>query len=334
MAFRSLSNGGALYALARRPLLVPAMAMILSSGTAANAIILSGNNPTGGPVIMSADDMGWLAGVGRVECHDPRTPGIANMATGWVLGSADTVVTAAHIFFRGPRSVKATGATDPTNCTFALYDPNEQIREKTHIRYALSPWADISVRNDSSYDVAILKLDRPVKIGALPVAMPLKGSEKTLVNLIAFHSGVSAIQRALVTRGRLRDFPASQLRDDTTGLRVTNPQRLFSTSADSSPGSSGGMYYDERLHVAIGVHLGAVCDQARPRYDPNLCFNYGLRFTPAIVAMVDMVVRDQPVLSRLIKADGKPASIVPARHGLLANDQGEHQSDSHALSGD
>lgn len=333
MAFRFLSRGGAPYALARHPLLAPMMAMLLSIGTAANAVILSGNDPKGS-AMMSDEDISRLAGVGKVECRDPRTPSIIDVATGWLIGSADTVVTAAHILFHGTRPLKAAGVIDPTNCTFALYDPNEQLREKARIRYAVSPWADIRIRNDGSYDVAILKLDRPVKIDTLPVAIPFSGTKKALVNLIAFRSGGSAIQRAVVTRGRLRDFPASQLRDDTTGLRITNARRLFSTSADSSPGSSGGMYYDERQHVAIGVHLGAVCDQVRPRYDPNLCFNYGLRFTPAIVAMVDMVVRDQPVLGKLIRADGQPASIVRARPRLPADNPGEDLSNPHALSGD
>ncbi|KRB82424.1 hypothetical protein ASE00_10185 [Sphingomonas sp. Root710] len=312
MAFRYLSKGGALHALARRRLLVPVAAMLLSSGTTADAIILSGSRPTDGSAMMSADDRGRFAGVGRVECRDPRTSGVAYVATGWVLGSTDTVVTAAHVFFRGASTMRAARALNPAKCAFILYDRNQQIRQEARIRYAVSPWADITIRNDSSYDVAILKLDRPIKIDSIPVAMAFKGQEKAVVDLVAFHLGVGEMQRAWITRGRLRDFPASQQRDDRAATRITNARRLFSTSADSSPGSSGGMYYDERMHAAIGVHLGAVCDQVRPRYDPHLCFNYGLRFTPAIVAMVDMVVRDQPAPANLIVADGEP-SLAEAR---------------------
>jgi|GEM_PF-2724119 len=313
MAFRLLSKGGAPFALARRPLLVSAVAMLLSSGTTADAIILSGSSPTDGSAMMSAVDRGRFAGVGRVECRDPRISGVAHVATGWVLGSTDTVVTAAHVLFRGASTMRTARAVNPANCAFTLYDRNQQIWQTARIRYAVSPWADISIRNDSSHDVAILKLDRPVKIDSIPVAIAFKGREKALVDLVAFHLGVGEMQRAWITRGRLRDFPGSQLRDDRTAMRITDARRLFSTSADSSPGSSGGMYYDERLHAAIGVHLGAVCDQVRPRYDPHLCFNYGLRFTPAIVAMVDMVVRDQPALAKLITADGEPASLAEAR---------------------
>jgi hypothetical protein len=304
------------------------MATLLSSGLPANAIILGGKDAAGRSAMMSADDKGRFAGVGRVECHDPQIPGVDYVATGWVLGSADTAVTAAHAFFHDTRAVA------PTDCTFALYDRNEQIRERIQIRYALSPWADVRIRNDSSYDVAILKLDRPVRIAAIPAAVAFKGAEKALVDLVAFQSGVGEMRHAWITRGQLRDFPLGQLRDDTTGLRITSARRLFSTSAGSSPGSSGGMYYDERLHAAIGVHLGAVCDRIWPRYDPNLCFNYGLRFTPTIVAMVDMVVRDQPVLAKLIIADGEPARLVKPRLERPANDEPDRRSGSYALGGD
>ncbi|MBD3762113.1 serine protease [Rhizorhabdus sp.] len=313
MAFRFPSKAGAPCVLARRPLLVPVTAMLLSVGTPAQAIILSGRGPAGGAAPMSADDGGRFAGVGRVECRDPATPGAAYAATGWVLGSADTVVTAAHVFFRGPRPVRAARAVDPANCAFILYDLNEQVRETIPVRYALSPWASAGLRNDSSYDVAVLKLDRPVKIDAIPVAMPFRGAGRALVDLVAFHAGAGEMQRAWITRGRLDDFPPGQLRDDRTGLRITSAPRLFSASADSSPGSSGGMYYDERLRAAIGVHLGALCTLARPRYDRDACFNYGLRFTPSIVAMVDMVVRDRPIPSKRIRADGDPARLVQAR---------------------
>lgn len=320
MAFRFLSKGGTPFVLARRPLLVPIAAMLLSSGTAADAIILSGNSPADGSAMTSADDRGRFAGVGRVECRDPRISGVAHVATGWVLGSADTVVTAAHVLFRGAGTTRAARAVNPASCAFILYDRSQQIRQTARIRYAVSPWADRTIRNDSSYDVAILKLDRPVTIDIIPVAVAFKGPEKILVDLVAFHLGIGEVPRAWVTRGRLRDFPASQQRDGMAATRITNARRLFSTSADSSPGSSGGMYYDERLHAAIGVHLGAVCDQVRPRYDPYLCFNYGLRFTPAIVAMVDMVVRDQPAPAKIIMADGEPASLAEARPEQKAAD--------------
>ncbi|MET0375792.1 MAG: trypsin-like peptidase domain-containing protein [Rhizorhabdus sp.] len=312
MAFRSISKGGAPYALARRSLLVPVAAMLLSAAATANAVTLSGNDPTSRPTMMSPGDTGRFVGVGRVECRDPRTPAMVHLATGWVLGSADTAVTAAHIFFGGPRSIKAVRVLDPTNCSFVLYDRNEQVREKIGIRYALSPWADVGSRNDSSYDVAILKLDRPARVDAVPVAKAFSGGERAPVYLVAFHLLVSGPQGVRITTGQLRDFPPGQLRHDANDLRISSARRLFSTSADSSPGSSGGMYYDGRLHAAIGLHLGAVCDQVRPRYDPRLCFNYGLRFTPAIVAMVDMAVRDQPAPTYFISADSGPARLAEA----------------------
>lgn len=313
MAFRFPSKGGALHALALRTLLVPVAAMLLSSGASVNAMILSGHDAIGRSAMTPADDRGRFAGVGRVECRDPRKPGIAHVTTGWLLGSADTVVTAAHAFFPDKRPAKAARALDPTSCIFILYDRNEQIRETIPLRYALSPWADMRIRKDSSYDVAILKLARPVRIDSIPVAKAFRGTGKSPVYLVAFHSAVGEMRRAWITSGRLRDFPAGQLRDDSTGLRITNAPRLFSASADSSPGSSGGMYYDGRLDAAIGLHLGSLCDLILPRYDPDRCFNYGLRFTPAIVAMVDMVVRDQPAIANLITGDREPARLAETR---------------------
>lgn len=313
MAFRFPSKGGGPHALVRRPLLVPLTAMLLSGAAAADAIILSGHAPAGGAATMSSEEEGRFAGVGRIECHDPRTPGVADVATGWILGSADTVVTAAHAFFRGTPPARSTRTVDPATCAFLLYDRDQRVRETIRIRYALSPWADIGIRHDSSYDVAVLKLDRPARIDAIPVAMPLGEAGKATVDLVAFHAGLGGMQHAWITRGRLRAFPPGQLRTDATGLRITSARRLFTASADSSPGSSGGMYYDERRHAAVGVHLGAVCDRALPRYDPDGCFNYGLRFTPAVAAMVDMVVRDRPAPAALITADGDPPRLAAAR---------------------
>ncbi|MES2498500.1 MAG: trypsin-like peptidase domain-containing protein [Pseudomonadota bacterium] len=313
MAVRSMSKGGVICALAHMLLHVTATALLLSRSVAADAVILNAASGSIGVAIIHENYDDRFAGVGRIECTDSQRRGVNLVATGWVVGSADTVVTAAHILFRAPAAGGApTRAIAPSQCAFLLYDRDQNIRNRIRIRYAVSPWAESRFRGDSSYDVAVLKLESAVRVEKIPavkVAMPVG---RPSINLIAFHSGFRDTQCAWITRGRQQAFPAAQQRYDASELRITSATRLFATSADSTAGSSGGMYYDERLGAAVGLHLGVVCDQAQPRYDPNVCFNYGLRFDREIVAMVDMVVRDQLPNNQLLVRDNSAPRLVLA----------------------
>ena len=313
MAFRYSSKGRTRRALARGILLAPLIALQVASGAPATAVMLGANPRAAASVMVKAEGDARFEGVGRIECLDPARRGTTYLATGWVLGSADTVVTAAHLFFRG---ATAQRVLDPSQCVFVLYDRDEKVREIAHIRYAVSPWTDQRFRDDSSYDLAVLKLDRPLKIDNIPSVRVSDATEIRSVDLVAFHTDVADMQRAWISTGRRDIFPVAQLRFDKADLRITSASRLFSTSAASSPGSSGGMYYDERLNAAIGLHVGSLCDQVRPSYDPDICFNYGLRFDAAIVALVDAVVRDQARRNQQIRPGSDPNQLAMIQLGV------------------
>lgn len=305
-------KGGVARALARN-MAVMVTAVMLAGGTAADAVVL---NAASGVAVVGKSYDPRFEGVGRIECHDPAKRGRSYRATGWLAGSADTVMTAAHIFF--PRSRPNGGRANivnPGDCIFILYDGDQKVREVANIRYGLSPWAKTRFRGDSSHDVAVLKLERAVSVDNIPPVKTSAAVEKPSIDLIAFHTGFRDTQCAWITRGTQQAFPPSQLRYDASDLRITSATRLFTTSADSTPSSSGGMYYDERLRAAVGLHLGAMCDRVRPRYDPEGCFNYGLRFDAAIVAMVEAVVRDEAHDSPLSIIDNMPPQ--PALSGQL-----------------
>jgi len=77
--------------------------------------------------------------------------------------------------------------------------------------------------------------------------------------------------------------------------------RMFATSADSTPGSSGGMYYDPGRKAAVGIHVGSVCAHAQARFDPESCFNYGLRFDAKIIRMIASVAADVPMAEQFVR---------------------------------
>lgn len=307
MSFRSPSKGGALRALARRALLAPLLTASLLVGSESGAVILGAGQHGPIPELESAVIDESFDGIGQIQCRSSESRAVIYLTTGWVMGSSDTVVTAAHSFYKAPESGRSADRTlDPGRCVFVLYDRDQAVREIAAIRYAVSPWADVRRRDDSSYDFAVLKLDRPVKVKQIPVVRVAGINSEATTQLIAFHSGLAGSQRARITHGIVRPFPASQLRNASQETRITNAARMFSTSADSTPGSSGGMYYDARKHAAVGLHVGSLCDTARPRvnYDPDSCFNYGLRFDAAMVTLIEAVVGDRPAFAKLVIADG------------------------------
>ena len=89
---------------------------------------------------------------------------------------------------------------------------------------------------------------------------------------------------------------------------------MLATSADSTPGSSGGMYYDPDQKAAVGIHVGSLCGYAEARYDPDRCFNYGLRFDAKLMRMIESVAADSPPAEQLVQPSPEDA---PVRIALL-----------------
>jgi len=218
-----------------------------------------------------------LDGVGRLVCAAPGGRARVEDGSGWVVGSADTVVTAAHILF------PAGGAADPPSCTFRLYAPDGTVRAAARVRYVRSPWSDPAGRNDSSQDVAVLKLDRPMPVEPLPLAVRGHAPGAQPVRLLSFPGGGGDAPSQAA--GEARAFPLGPVRDAGSGMRVSDPGRLFASSAASAPGSSGGVYLASQGGGVIGIHVGRLCDAAE-------CFGFGLRFDRAIAAMVAAVALD------------------------------------------
>lgn len=296
---RSLSRERTPVAFALRTVIATAVMVATSPG---DALLFSNDRP----VAMVADPARpanhGFDGIGRIACGDIT-------ATAWVVGGADTIVTAAHLFFGDPGagSPAARQPLDPGACRFTLYDAAGRPRDTARIRYALSPWAQAGRRFDSAYDMAVIKLDRAVAASHIPTVRADAGRDARFAELIAFHSGVADPERPRLTRGTLDLFPASQLRFTAADTRITRAARLFSTSADSTPGSSGGMYYDYRTGAAFGLHVGQLCDTSRAvfRYDPATCFNYGLRFDDKAVALIAAAVADRPAADDLVRAPAR-----------------------------
>jgi hypothetical protein len=227
------------------------------------------------PIAATSD----IDGVGRIECRAPGGHAALIEATGWVVGGADTVVTAAHSFYPGGASI------DPRACVFRLYNADGSTRQAARIRYVRSPWSEPGRRNDSAQDIAILKLDRAMAVAAIPAAAAQARGARP-VRLISY-PGDARDRQARISRGEARPFPLGPTRDAGSGMRVSDPSRLFASSIDSAGGSSGGMYLASGSGAAIGVHVGYACGGAGDE-----CFNFGLRFDHRILAMIAAVATD------------------------------------------
>ena len=121
--------------------------------------------------------------------------------------------------------------------------------------------------------------------------------------LVAFHTDVRAQLIPRITRGVIAKFPRKYVYIDEKGYGVTAGNRLFASSANSSPGSSGGIYIDAADKAAIGIHIGQICPDREGRYKPGSCFNYGLYFSPHVLDQIRAVVDDRPPASSLITRD-------------------------------
>jgi hypothetical protein len=246
-----------------------------------------------------------LGVVGQVECLEPNGSGRSHNTTGWLAGSADTVITAAHAFFVPPDPQRDGGELrlDPKSCLFVTFNADQSLRDVIPIRYAVSDWSDHKRMHDANHDVAVIKLDRPLALrGALPIRVEANG-HGTQVMLIAFQSGVRAQQIPRMTQGQASQLPRSYAYIDPYGRMTRAGTKLFASSADSSAGSSGGVYIDTDDHAAIGIHIGKVCSEGEAAFKDETCLNFGLYFDAHILDQIHDVVSDRPIAAALIRND-------------------------------
>ena len=162
MSVRFASPGTVLRPIALLAMTALSIVAPLSGRDAALAMRLGGDE-------RSIEGSGGFDGVGRLECRAPGGRAAMRDATGWILGAADTVVTAAHTLFPGGAAI------DPTACVFRLFNPDGTVRQTARVRYVSSPWSEPRYRDDSAHDVAILKLDRAMSVAAIPAVSMREG---------------------------------------------------------------------------------------------------------------------------------------------------------------
>ena len=249
--------------------------------------------------------------IGRVECRGPTNVRHWFNATGWLIGDAQTVITAAHVFYReiDPARRGTAQPIDPRNCVFILIDRAQKVRDRLPVRYAVSPWADVGHRYDVSYDVAIARLTRPVPNAILSAVRPARSFAGTGVRLYAYRSSPGEARILHESTGLIERFGNNRERmaaANRFGLRISRPESLLLASANSMEGSSGGMYYSAELGAAIGIHLGYLCtaSPALRSFSPVNCFNYGRFISRRMLGWVADVNADRPYRPFLVRADG------------------------------
>jgi hypothetical protein len=253
-------------------------------------------------VPISVDDQ-VIDGVGQFQCSSQNGQAWDYYATGWVAGSTDTVVTAAHLFYRIGLSGKNSGTVlNPESCVFFLFSRDQKVREIATIQYAVSPWAIDRNRFDSSFDFAVVKLRRRVDVNPIPITK-VGVPTPTAAQLVARRNFSSKVPE--ITFGVILPFPRSQLRHATSNLSTVNADKLFATSASSAPGSSGGLYYDNKSGTAFGIHVGAVCDDSAVInvFNSENCFNFGIRFDNAMIKLVTAVSHTDFVPGEFLVSD-------------------------------
>jgi hypothetical protein len=239
--------------------------------------------------------------IGKVECRDPASPRHWFDATGWLIGDNQTIITAAHNFYRetNPARRPAAKPLDPRTCQFILIDRAQKVRGRFAIRYAVSPWADRHHRYDISYDFAIGRLSQPVTGAIIPAARPARKFAGTATRLYAFRSSRKEARMLHESAGVAERFGNERERLAVArrfGLRITRPDVLLLASANSMEGSSGGMYYSTEWHAAIGIHLGYLCASYKGQgsFDRHSCFNYGRFISRRLLRWVASEKADRP----------------------------------------
>ena len=249
--------------------------------------------------------------IGRIECHDPASSRHWVNATGWLIGDSQTIITAAHVFYRGGDSFRqrASRPLDPRSCVFLLFDREQKTRGSYAIVQAVSPWADRRKRDDVSYDFAIARLDRPV-IGAVVPRTRSARERAGTTRLYALRSGRGEARMLHESEGVIERFANDRERLVVTrrfGLRISHPQLLLLTSANTMHGSSGGMYYASGSGTAIGIHLGHLCASYRGAgsFNSLSCFNYGRFISGGVLRLVEGVKAGRPHRPYLIRIEGE-----------------------------
>ncbi len=286
MVLRRVSRGRPFGAAALSALLVAALVPLQGPGMA-RAMRLG----QGGAM---ADAGAAFDGVGRLECRSAAGRLRIEDATGWVVGAADTVVTAAHTLF--PDGV----AVDARGCVFRLFHRDGTERAAVRVRYARSPWDEARRRQDSAYDVAVLKLDHAVDVRVVPMSASASVGRGGRVRLVS-QPAEAGDGSPRISAGESRPFPFGVVQGGAGAMRVTAPGRLFATSADSAAGSSGGMYFAPGSGTAIGVHVGYACG-AGERGGGDDCVNFGVRFDATLLALVAAVATDDRPAERMALA--------------------------------
>ncbi len=246
--------------------------------------------------------------IGRIECRDPAASGKWLNTTGWLIGDNQTIITAAHAFYKDDRAGRRRGSEplDPKTCIFILFDREQKIRDKFAIRYAVSPWADQRLRYDVSYDIAIARLNRPVIGAVIPAARSARKFADTTTRLYAFRSGREEARLLHESGGIIERFASDRERLTVArraGLRISHPEVLLLTSANTMQGSSGGMYYASAWRAAIGIHLGHMCISYRGAgsFNSFSCFNYGRFISAKVIRWTRGVAAGTPYLPYLIR---------------------------------
>lgn len=212
--------------------------------------------------------------VGRLIC---RSGGRVEGARAWVVAAADVVVTAAHPLFAAGR------AAGPHQCVFRLYHADGSVREAARIASIASPWQDARRRGDNSWDYAVLRLERPLVVRPLQLVARGRAGGEGRVQLASYPS--DSEHRLHLTGGEAHNFPVEAFEDAAAGLRISEPSRLFVSSAASAGGSSGGVYYVAGSRKVAGLHVGRICKGATG----GDCFGFGLRIGADLVAAIDDV---------------------------------------------
>lgn len=216
-----------------------AVLVVLIQATPASAII-------GGKPVAEGE---WPTVVGVIRTGEGIGSG--------VLISPDTVLTAAHSMFDAKSGAKVTAARVYVGRGSAGKQPVGQYRVKAihvHPKYKFT-----ANKHTSPYDIAFLKLERPVALRGMKIIPPCQSKEEI------DEATVVGKKVTLVGFGRARDKRSSGLkRQLTTEISVVSDLRLFCSGRGKgpAPGDSGGPVFAKlkngQLRVIATTYAGAM----------------------------------------------------------------------------
>ena len=213
-------------------------------------------------------EQGKYSGVGRVECPVPGEPeGSMSkfIASGFISQSTDTVVTVSHAFYqrKNPPKIMKEIRSDPISCHFVTFDRFGNIRDRVGIYFAKIYWDELALHSERSFDLAIVKLKRPPNHAVYGYAL---GNGKKLdgksITLVSFSNDVEDMRRPRKSSGLIYPMPLKGIYDNMKDSRLSDNKRMCATSVDSSHGSSGAPYIDDRNFV-VGIHVGSITEDGK-----------------------------------------------------------------------